>query len=144
MAEMLFRDLVKDKPAYLVGSAGVGAMPGQPASKHTADLLREAGIDPSPFRSRPLTFEMMRDATHVFAMSTQHLLVMEHDFPEWMDKTYLVTEFAPDDDIRGRDVIDPIGMGRRAYEETRDMLLASLPSIAAYIDQTTSHGPSAD
>ena len=144
MAEMLFRDLVKDQPAYLVGSAGVGAMPGQPASKHTADLLREAGIDPSSFRSRPLTYEMMRDATHVFAMSTQHLLVMEHDFPEWMDKTYLVTEFARDDSLRGRDVVDPIGMGRRAYEETRDMLVACLPSIAAYIDQTTSPGPSAD
>ncbi len=136
MAEMLFREVVKDKSGFKVGSAGVGAMPGQPASKHTADLLRESGIDPSGFRSRPLTYELMREATHVFAMSTQHLLIMEHDFPEWMDKAYLVTEFAADDAVRGRDIVDPIGMGRRAYEETRDMLLASLPSIASYIEQT--------
>ncbi len=137
MAEMLFREQVKGLSGYRVGSAGVGAMPGQPASKHTADLLREAGIDPSGFRSRPLTYEMMRDATHIFAMSSQHLLVMECDFPELMDKAYLVTEFAADDALRGRDVADPIGMGRRAYEETRDMLLACLPSVAAYIEQTT-------
>lgn len=137
MAEMLFREMVKERPDYIVGSAGVGAMPGQPASKHTADLLREAGIDPTGFRSQPLTFELMREATHVFAMSDQHLLIMEHDFPDLMDKAYLVTEFAPDDAIRGRDVVDPIGMGRRAYEETRDMLLACLPSIHAYIEQTT-------
>jgi protein-tyrosine phosphatase len=137
MAEMLFRELVKDRADYVVGSAGVGAMPGQAASKHTADLLRDAGIDPSAFRSRPLTREMMEQATHVFAMSEQHLRVMDYDFRECMDKVYLVTEFAADDAIRGEDVVDPIGMGRRAYEATRDMLQVSLPSVLAYIDQTT-------
>ena len=137
MAEMLFRDLVKSRGDYVVGSAGVGALPGQTASKHTADILRSAGIDSSEFRSRPLTREMMEEATHVFAMSEQHLRVMNYDFKDLMDKVYLVTEFAADDAIRGEDVVDPIGMGRRAYEETRDMLLASLPSVLAYIDQTT-------
>jgi glycine hydroxymethyltransferase len=143
MAEMLFRELVKGREDYIVGSAGVGAMPGQAASKHTADLLREAGIDASDFRSRPLTREMMRAATHVFAMSEGHLRVMDYDFRDLMDKAYLVTEFAADDRIRGQDVVDPIGMGRRAYEETRDMLLASLPSVMAYIDQTTPGQPDA-
>jgi protein-tyrosine phosphatase len=137
MAEMLFRELVKGRADYVVGSAGVGAMPGQTASKHTVDLLRDAGIDASAFRSRPLTREMMEEATHVFAMSEQHLRVMDYDFRELMDKAYLVTEFAADDGIRGEDVVDPIGMGRRAYEATRDMLQASLPSVLAYIDQTT-------
>ncbi len=141
MAEMLFREQVKGRADYAVGSAGVGAMPGQPASKHTADLLKEQGIDPSGFRSQPLTFELMQRATHVFAMSVQHLLVMEHDFPDLMYKAFLVTEFAPEDALRGRDVADPIGMGRRAYEETRDMLLASLPSVAAYIEQTPQPQP---
>ena len=144
MAEMLFRELVKDRSDYAVGSAGVGAMPGQGASKHTADILRDAGIDPSGFRSRPLTRELMNEATHVFAMSEQHLRVMDYDFRDLMDKAYLVTEFAADDAIRGEDVVDPIGMGRRAYEETRDMLQASLPSVLAYIDQTTSRKSDAE
>jgi glycine hydroxymethyltransferase len=137
MAELLFRDMVKGREDYQVGSAGVGALPGQPASKHTADLLQKAGIDASGFRSRPLTREMMREATHVFAMSEQHLRVMDYDFPDLMDRAYLVTEFAADDEIRGENVVDPIGMGLRAYEETRDMLLSSLPSVLAYIEQTT-------
>ncbi len=137
MAEMLFRELVSELGDFKVSSAGVGAMPGQPASQHTADLLRAEGIDPANFKSQPLTYELMRDATHIFAMSAQHLLVMEHDFPELMDKAYLVTEFAADDKLRGRDVADPIGMGRKAYEETRDMLRACLPSVAAYIKQTS-------
>lgn len=137
MAELLFRDLIKDREDFIVGSAGVGAMPGQPASKHTADLLQKAGIDSSGFRSRQLTRELMKAATHVFAMSEQHLHVMDYDFQDLMDKAYLVTEFAADDSIRGEDVVDPIGMGLRAYEQTRDMLLLSLPSVLAYIDQTT-------
>jgi protein-tyrosine-phosphatase len=137
MAELLFREQVKGRPEYVVGSAGVGAMPGQPASKHTADLLKESGIDAANFRSRPLTYELMKQATHVFAMSDQHLRVMEHDFPELMDRAYLVTEFAADDALRGQDVVDPIGMGRRAYEQTRDMLKGCLPSVLAYIEQTT-------
>jgi glycine hydroxymethyltransferase len=142
MAEMLFRELVKGRGDYVVGSAGVAALPGQAASKHTADLLRQAGIDASGFRSRPLTREMMLAATHVFGMSEQHLRAMEYDFADLMDKAYLVTEFAADDAIRGEDVVDPIGMGLRAYEETRDMLLSSLPSVLAYIEQTTQ--PKAD
>lgn len=137
MAEMLFRDQLKNRDDYSVVSAGVGAMDGQPASKQTVDLVKERGIDPSGFRSQQLTFSLMKQATHVFAMSEQHLRVMALNFPDQMDKVYLVTEFAADDAIRGQDVIDPIGMGRRAYEATRDMLLASLPSIEAYIDQTT-------
>jgi glycine hydroxymethyltransferase len=137
MAEMLFREQVKERADYAVASAGVGAMDGQPASKQTTDLVKARGLDPSGFRSQQLTFELMKRATHVFAMSEQHLRVMALNFPDQMDKVYLVTEFAADDAIRGQDVIDPIGMGRKAYEATRDMLLASLPSIQAFIDQTT-------
>ncbi len=137
LAEMLFREQVRQRGDYVVGSAGVGALPGQTASRHTADLLQERGLDPSGFRSRQLTRELMEQATHVFAMAEHHLLAIEEDFPDLSDRTYLVTEFTADDRIRGRDVVDPIGMGRGAYEATRDMLLACLPSIQAFIDQTS-------
>lgn len=143
MAEMLFREQVKGRADYSVASAGVAAMDGQSASKQTAELMKARGVDPTGFRSQQLTFELMKDATHVFAMSEQHLRVIELNFPELMDKAYLVTEFAADDEIRGEDVIDPIGMGRRAYEATMEMLLASLPSIQAFIDQTTAAEDSA-
>jgi hypothetical protein len=33
-------------------------------------------------------------------------------------------------------VPDPIGMGRRAYEEVAGVLELAIPSIIAYIDQT--------
>jgi glycine hydroxymethyltransferase len=136
MAEMLFREMVAGRDDFVVGSAGVGAMNGQAASKHTAELLKEEGIDPAVFCSRAMTEELMQTATHVFAMSKQHLAVLDYDFPDLMDKAYLVTEFVADDALRGRDVVDPFGMGRAAYEQTLSMLKASLPSVLAFIDQT--------
>jgi glycine hydroxymethyltransferase len=144
MAEALFRDLVKDRPDFEVASAGVGAMPGQPASPQTADLISELGLDLSGFASSPLTDELVRDATHIFALANHHAAVIEMDYPDAADKTYLVTEFTADDTIRGEDISDPIGMGRRAYEQTRDMLKKCLPSLLAYIDQTSPRAKSTE
>ena len=73
MAEGLFRELVKDRPDYAVGSAGVAAMNGQSASQHTLDILKEKGADPSTFRSRAVTRDLVQQATHIFAMSQHHL-----------------------------------------------------------------------
>jgi glycine hydroxymethyltransferase len=136
MAEALFREMVAGRPDFKVGSAGVGALPGQEASRHTAEILRERGIDMSRFRSRPLTLDVMKNATHIFAMARHHLEAIEMDFPEAAEKAYLVSEFCGDDDLRDSDVSDPIGMGRAAYEETRELLEKMLPSVLAYIEQT--------
>ncbi|HEY2573265.1 MAG TPA: ribose 5-phosphate isomerase B, partial [Verrucomicrobiaceae bacterium] len=136
MAEALFRDIVRGRADYEVGSAGVGAYPGDAASPHTAEILAELGLNPSEFRSQPLTRELIGAATHVIGLSRSHLNAIESAFPESADKLYLISEFTPDDAARGRDVSDPFGAGRRAYEEVRDSLRKLLPSVLAYIDQT--------
>lgn len=137
MAEGLFRELVKDRGDYTVGSAGVGAMPGQNASQHTADILKERGIDMKGFRSRQVTRELVEQATHIFTMSRHHLDSIEDDFPEAGGKAYLVSEFAVEDMLRNADVTDPFGGPRRYYDDTRWMLEKLLPTVLAYIEQTT-------
>ena len=136
MAEALFRDLVKDRADYEVGSAGIAAAPGMPASKHTTAILREKGLHRDDFSSRMLDEKMLKAATHVFAMSGHHIAAIEDEFPEHAEKVYLVSEFAQDDDIRSKDVSDPFGAGRAAYEDTLADLEKMLPSLVAYIDQT--------
>jgi len=137
MAEGLFRELVKDHPDYAVGSAGVAAMNGQSASQHTADILKEKGADPSTFRSRAITRDLVQQATHIFAMSQHHLAALESEFPEAEGKAYLVSEFAAEDMLRNQDVTDPFGGPRRYYDDTRWMLEKLLPTVLAYIEQTT-------
>ena len=136
MAEGLFRRLVEKRGDFEVASAGVAALPGQPASGHTLAALRDEKIDLSYFRSQPLTRRLAAEATHIFVMTGGHHAMVEATFPDAADKTYLVTEFCPDPAVMGRDVPDPIGMGREAYLETRAVLKRALPSVAAFIDQT--------
>jgi len=136
LAEVLFRDLVKDREDYEVMSAGLGAVPGAPASRHSVDLARQRGLDLSRHSSRPLTGDLIERSTHIFAMSSSHLYGIEDDFPHASDKAYLVTEFCADDRLRGRDLADPFGMHRGAYEELLSQLEKILPSVLAYIEQT--------
>lgn len=138
MAEGLFAAMVREHlPHAKVSSAGVSAWPGQGASPETLEMLRQEGLDLDGFGSRQLDREILAEASHIFAMTRQHLRVIESRFPEFTDKTYLLTEFAADDRLRDRDVPDPIGLGIGAYRETRDLLKKALPSILAFIKQTT-------
>jgi len=136
MAEALFRTLVKDRTDYEVGSAGVAAAPGMPASKHTTEVLMEKGVRHDGFSSRLLDDALLKNATHVFVMSAHHAATIEGAFPEHAKKIYLVSEFAADDSLRGRDVSDPFGQGRAAYREALANLEQMLQSIVTYIDQT--------
>ncbi len=136
MAEALFRGLVSDREDYDVLSAGVGAQDGDFASTHAVQMLRDLGHDLSRHRSRQVSHELLEQVTHIFAMSAGHLHAIEMMFPEMADKVYLLSEFSPDDRLRGRDIIDPFGGGRRDYEQTLQTLQKLLPTILAYIDQT--------
>src|SRR5688572_3421643 len=144
MAEGLFAQMVKDRDDFIVESAGLSAMDGQKASSHTFDVLKRQRIDLNKFRSRGLTCEIVKDATHIFCMTGMHREAIELLFPEAADKTYLVCEFCGDDDLMGADVPDPIGLGRSAYEETLDTLKRALPSVLAYIDSTWKESPASD
>lgn len=62
---------------------------------------------------------------------------LERRFPEHSEKFYLTCEFAdiPGGGI-GADVPDPIGIGRKAYEEVAEVLNVAIPAIISYIDLT--------
>ncbi len=143
MAEGLFRRMVERRGDFETASAGVAALPGQAASSHTLSVLRDEKIDLSYFRSQPLTRRLAEEATHIFVMTSGHHAMVEASFPEAADKTYLATEFCADPALMGRDIPDPIGMGREAYLETRNILKKALPSILAFIDQTFRGRPEA-
>ena len=137
MAEGLFRLATQELGAYGTSSAGVAASKGAPCNPETTALLKRRGIEFDRFSSRMVTGEMLAAATHVFAMTHGHLQALESRFPEYADKYYLVCEFVeiPGEGV-GCDVPDPIGLGRRAYEEVAEMFDLAIPSIIAYIDQT--------
>ena len=137
MAEGLFRKAVAARADYEVSSAGVAASRGTPSNPETSALIKKRGATLENFGSRQVSDAVLAAATHVFAMTRGHLQTLEARFPEHSDKFYLVCEFVPPSN-KGKcaDVLDPIGLGRRAYEEVAEMFDIAIPSIIAYIDQT--------
>jgi protein-tyrosine-phosphatase len=137
MAEGLFRKAVAGRADYEVSSAGVAASKGTPCNPETSALLKKRDAALASFGSRQVSDAILSKATHIFAMTRSHLQTLESLFPEHADKFYLVCEFVelPRQGV-GTDVPDPIGMGRRAYEEVGDMFDAAIPTIVAYIDKT--------
>jgi protein-tyrosine-phosphatase len=136
LAEVLFRELTKERGDYEVCSAGVGAISGHPASRHSQELARQRGLDLSGHRSQAVTIDLVDDATHIFAMSRGHLADLLDRYPDAEDKMYLVSEFAADDELRGRDLSDPFGGGLEDYRTTLSHLERLLPCVYRYIEQT--------
>jgi protein-tyrosine-phosphatase len=138
MAEGLFRKAVANRTDYVTSSAGVAASKGTPCNPETAALLKKRNAALQGFGSRPVTEAILAEATHVFAMTYGHLRTLESRFPEHADKFFLVCEFVdlPNEGV-GADVPDPIGMGRLAYEEVAVTFDLAIPTILAYIEQTS-------
>lgn len=147
MVEGLFRKAVAGRNDYEVGSAGVAVASngGAPCNPETAALLTKKGamLLDDEFTSRQVTEAMLASATHVFAMTHDHLQTLKARFPHhYAEKFYLVGAFVGnipsscDDGGIGTDVPDPIGLGRRAYEKVAEMFDLAIPTIIAYIDQT--------
>jgi protein-tyrosine phosphatase len=133
---VLFRDLVKDAPDYAIQSAGVGAFSGQCASRHSAKLAKERGLDLSKHQSKAVTIDLVDQATHIFALGRSHVATLLMDYPEAEHKIYLLSEFAAEDQLRGKDVSDPFGGDLEEYREMQENLDKLLPSIHAFIEQT--------
>ena len=136
MAEGLFREMVRGRRDFEVGSAGISAMDGQAPSAHSVEVLATEGIDITAIRSANLHRQIAEEATHIFVMTEGHFRAIEMLFPDAADKTYLVCEFAPEASPSG-EVPDPIGSGIEAYAMTRNILKKALPNVLAFIEQTT-------
>lgn len=137
MAEALFLKAVEGRSDFEASSAGVAASKGTGFNPETEALLKRRGAMREGFRSRPVTDAILEKSTHVFAMTRSHLQMLEAQFPKHADKYYLMCEFAdiPGEGV-GADIPDPIGLGRKAYEEVAGILDIAIPTIISYVDQT--------
>jgi len=97
MAEGLMRAFAqKEQLDCEVRSAGVLAWDGHPISPHSADILREKGID-ERMTSSQLTGETVEWADLILTMTSSHKETVIRRFPEAVDKVYTLKEFAEDD-----------------------------------------------
>lgn len=118
MAEALAREALAERlPGVSVGSAGTFASEGVPAAPEARDVAAEHGLDLGGHRSRPLSEAMATGTDLVLCMADSHRRsAMELGAGA---RAVLLTRFLPEDDPHhDRSVVDPIGGGRQAYEES--------------------------
>lgn len=120
MAEAIFRHRLGDRAGWKIGSAGVAAVEGLPASTEAQKVLSEWGIDLSKHRSRPLSKELVDEADWLIVMTEGHADLVKAVFPEAADRVRLLTSFSPK--RRQSDVPDPIGQSTEVYRWTRDLI----------------------
>jgi glycine hydroxymethyltransferase len=135
IAEGLFRRLIGNRKDIEVASAGVHAVRGQPPSLYAVQVCAEDGTDISGLRSQPLTATLVDQATHIFAMTGAHVETIQTLFPQTAEKTFLLREFEEPGTTVWRDVPDPIGLGRDAYEDCARIIKNALPSVLAFVEQ---------
>ncbi len=126
----------------MVSSAGIAAYDGGSASLETLEVLAGRGIELDGFGSRMVDDTIIEYASHVFCMTRDHQDTLETRYPEQRDKFHLTCDFADIDGEVGRDVPDPIGGGRRAYEKVAVCLDLAIKGILGFL--RTEEGPPAE
>lgn len=121
MAEAIMRQALQSRgdSRVTVGSAGIGAWEGGPASEGAYLVALEHGLDLSAHRARMLTRELVEQADLVLCMSRHHCARVRE--LGGGDKVHLLGEYAG---LTGDDaeVNDPFGGDLGSYRETfRDL-----------------------
>jgi protein-tyrosine-phosphatase len=115
MAAAILARLAAGHPVE-VRSAGTGAGEGWPAAEEAVRVAGQRGLSLGEHRTTPLTADLLDWADHVLVMEAQHRRAVEQlGAPE---KVTVLSEYGGD----GRDIPDPLGQGRDAYEKTFDAL----------------------
>ncbi len=93
-AERLLRDRFAPFPQIRVGSAGVGALVGEPINVSMAHLLEQDDVNSEAFAARALTARLVREADLVLALSRRHRLHILEVAPAAVKRTFTLKEFA--------------------------------------------------
>ena len=137
MAAELLRHALRAEPAPLnqvrVVSSGVAAFPGQPATGHSATVLRKVGLDLSSHRSSVVTPEFERDAIVHLCMTESHRHILQEEFPGLRGEVRLYREFIPG--VPDPVIPDPYGGPLHEYEACRDSMVEAVPHIIAWLRQ---------
>lgn len=126
-AEVLSRHLLGDDDSVAVSSAGIHGFVDHPIDDDMAAALAERGIDPSGFRSRRLTFDMVDSADLVLTAETKHRQYLLDDRPAAFRRLFTLGQFEQvlaeqADDVRGRELLAAASRGLKPARPADDVV----------------------
>jgi protein-tyrosine-phosphatase len=116
-----------------VGSAGVAAVPGAPASEGSLTVARSAGLDLERHRSRPLTGDLLREQDLVLLMEPRDLARVKALAPDLEASVLTLADFGRPG--AGTEAVpDPFGQPIEAFEECLRRIEDHLGRVVSYIE----------
>ena len=115
------KGLLGGQADVFVASAGVFAAGGLPPARETVAALADLGIEHDG-ASKPLSAEMIHNATVVFCMTSGHVKAAEAMVPDTPQETAKIMLLEP-----GGEIEDPIGTGREAYDLLAKKFMTLIP-----------------
>lgn len=125
MAEVLFKEmLARSKPngEWHVGSAGVAAYEGFPASEYAQRVMRRRGLRLNHHRSQPVSEKLLRSFNLILTMERFQRDRLRAEFPQMAGKIFMISEMLGKEE----DVEDPMGGSLEDYEAVAGTLEAYL------------------
>jgi protein-tyrosine-phosphatase len=120
MAEGILKSLLKQKGEddIIISSAGIGGLEGHPASGFAIEVAKNWDVDISNHRARQLSYEMVKTADLILAMSSEHADYILRTEPGAKSRTYLLKSFPKIYASSQEGVRDPIGGTLDQYNQT--------------------------
>jgi protein-tyrosine-phosphatase len=103
-----------------VGSAGLAAAAGEPATRQAVAVAEREGVDLAPHRSRPLTPDLAEWADLILGMGPAHVATLQRLGAG--EKAWALGDFAAGPQGEGEAVDDPWGGSEAVYAATFQQL----------------------
>ena len=115
-AEGLFEKLAaKEKLGALqTQSAGLIALPGNPATHMAQQVAKEYAVDLTEHKAQPVSQDLVNWSDLIMVMEKSHQDSLFAQFPEAADKTRLIRHYARYGS-KNRGITDPYGLDYEAY-----------------------------
>ncbi len=134
MAQVLLEDLLRKEnitKVTEVNSAGVNAMPYQPASINSVETMAEIGVDLNSHASEMLTMDLVDDYDLLLTMTENHKDSIVSTLPILSEKVFTLKEYVG---LKG-DVCDPYDGDIEDYRNCRDDILESVNLLVEKIKE---------
>ena len=113
-------------------SAGVNAMPNQPASRHAITVMEEDGLCLLSHRAAIVSEDILDNAWLVLTMTDRHRAVLLSDYPKARDMVFTLSEYIGE----AADIADPFGGDVEEYRTCAAQIKAMLLRVVEKIKQT--------
>lgn len=106
---------------WVVDSAGIYALSGQPMAAYATDALIRRQIVVPAHVSQPVTPQLLAEADYIFTMTSSHKADLLIRYPDVAQKSFTLREWVHGDGA-SIDVGDPFGGPTEVYEACADEL----------------------